>query len=425
MSGILTTGKLVLTNTLTNQDAFDRLRVSMPSTLIDISYTVGKNNYQVDEIIVGAGATTIVHNINSYVQMSLDAGATGKIVKQSYEYVPYQPGKSRLMLFSGVLDVINGGTTGLVSRIGSFDSSVEKTFAAGNGNGLFFELNNKTLSACVRLNDVDDSVPMNLWNYDKFDGTGPSGLSGLNFATAKIFAIDQEWLGVGRVRFGFFINGIFQLGHSFNHSGVGTPTSTAITVPYTKTGKMPVRAEISSSLPVAAEMRMIAATIISEGGLEPNGLNFSIGQRTGITVGSTLIPLISLKLRESEPYNRKTIALKSISLLNTTNRGMQWDLYMSLNDSVLTGAGFTNVDTTNSIAQYDISATGITTLNSVLIDSGYSDFSSNITFNYDKYLSSPIINSSITGKSKVLSLCGMALGASPTNYASLTWIEII
>jgi hypothetical protein len=425
MSGILTTGKLVLTNTLSNQDAFDRLRVSMPETLIDIMYTVGKNNFQLDELVIGAGATALVNNTNSYLQMSLDSGATGKVVSQSYEYVPYQPGKSRLMIFSGVLDVINGGTTGLISRIGSFDSSVEKTFAAGNGNGLFFELNNKTLSACVRLNNADTSVPLNLWNYDKFDGTGPSGLSGLNFATTKVFAIDQEWLGVGRVRFGFFINGAFQLGHSFNHSGIGTPTSTAITVPYTKTGKMPVRAEIVSSLPVSAEMRMIAATIMSEGGLEPNGLNFSVGQRVGIVVGATLRPLISLKIRESEPYNRKTIALKAISLLNTTNRGMQWDLYMSLSDSVLTGAGFTNVDTTNSIAQYDISATGITTINSVLIDSGYSDISSNITFNYDKYLASPIINSSLSGKSKVLSLCGMALGASPTNYGSLTWVEII
>lgn len=425
MSGILTTGKLVLTNTLSNQDAFDRLRVSMPNTLIEIMYTVGKNNFQIDELVIGAGATAIVNNTNSYIQMSLDSGATGKIVKQSYEYVPYQPGKSRLMLFSGILDVINGGTTGLVSRIGSFDSSVEKTFAAGNGNGLFFELNNKTLSACVRLNDVDDKVPINLWNYDKFDGTGPSGLSGLNFSTAKIFAIDQEWLGVGRVRFGFFINGTFQLGHSFNNSGIGTPVSTAITMPYTKTGKMPVRGEIISTLPVAAEMRLIAATIISEGGLEPNGLNFSVGQSTGIVVGATLTPLLSLKIRESEPYNRKTIALKSISLLNTTNRGMQWDLYMSLNDSVLTGASWTNADTVNSIAQYDISATGITTLNSILVDSGYSDYSSNITFNYDKYLSSPIINSSISGRSKVLSLCGKALGASPTNYASLTWIEII
>jgi hypothetical protein len=339
-------------------------------------------------------------NRRMYEQENGFSKSTGEVFQKYYVETKVFYTTANIGSECNEITFINGGTTGLISRIGSFDSSVEKTFAAGNGNGLFFELNNKTLSACVRLNNADTSVPLNLWNYDKFDGTGPSGLSGLNFATTKVFAIDQEWLGVGRVRFGFFINGAFQLGHSFNHSGIGTPTSTAITVPYTKTGKMPVRAEIVSSLPVAAEMRMIAATIMSEGGLEPNGLNFSVGQRVGIVVGATLIPLISLKIRESEPYNRKTIALKAISLLNTTNRGMQWDLYMSLNDSVLTGAGFTNVDTTNSIAQYDISATGITTLNSVLIDSGYSDISSNITFNYDKYLASPIINSSLSGKSK-------------------------
>lgn len=441
MSGELTLGKLVLTNTTSNQDAFDRLRVSLPETLIELNHTLGKMPFFVDEIISGAGATSIPILENSYIKLGVNTGATGHVVRQSYEYVPYQPGKSKLMLFSGVLGAIDGGVTGVVARVGSYDSGDDKTFAGatGTGNGLFFELggtNGKVVYAVIRLNDDDSvKVPMSAWNHDTFDGNGPSGLIVTDFSTAKIFTIDQEWLGVGTVRFGFFINGTFHLGHVFNHSGIGLPTSTGITVPYTRTAKLPVRCELISSVTPGithnAEMRMICSTVMSEGGFDPSGLNFSIGLSSARTVGSQLVPIISIRLREVEPFNRKSIVLKSLSLLNTTNRGMQWDLFILPNDSLLTvTAGtldFVNVNSVHSVTQYNVNATGITGLaNATLIDSGYSDLSGIVNFNYERYLDSPIVNSSISGRSKVLALCGKRLtNQDVTTFASLSWLEIM
>ena len=75
-----------------------------------------------------------------------------------------------------------------------------------------------------------------------------------------IFAIDQEWLGVGRVRFGFVINGSFKLAHSFNHFLTGD----AIQVPYTQTAKLPIRYEISSKSSVTGTLRMFSSTVLSE-----------------------------------------------------------------------------------------------------------------------------------------------------------------
>jgi hypothetical protein len=438
MSGQLTTGKLVLTNTTSNQDAFDRLRVSQPNTLIELNHTIGKMPFMIDEIITGAGSTSVNITSESYIKMGVNTGVTGSVIRQSYEYFPYQPGKSKLMLFSGVLGAIEGGVTGVVSRVGSYDSSINKTFAgaSGTGNGLFFELggsNGKVLYAVVRLNNNDTAkVAMSSWNHDTFDGNGPSGLIITDFSTAKIFTIDQEWLGVGTVRFGFFINGTFHLGHVFNHSGIGLPSSTAIIAPYTKTAKLPVRCEILSSITPGhtynAEMRMICSTVLSEGGFEPAGLNFSIGRDTAVTVSTALKPIISLKLRETEPYNRKTLVLKGLTLLNTTTRGMQWDLYLLHNDSGLTsGKSFQNVDATNSCAMYDLGSTVITlTSADVLVDSGYADLAGTVSFNYDSYLSSPVVNSSISGQSRVLALCGKRLtNQDVTNRASLSWIEIM
>ena len=429
MSGTITTGQLILTVPTSNQDAFDRLRISEPETIFELSHTKGKNPFLVDELVSATGATSNHISNNSYVQMALNnAGVTGKVIRQTYEYILYQPGKSKLMLFSGVLEALAGGITGVVSRIGCFDSSVEKTFAAGTGNGCFFELNNKTLYAVIRNNDSDsEKVAQSSWNFDTFNGLGPSGLTINDFSKCYLFAIDQEWLGIGRVRFGFYLNGKFMIAHIFNHSGIGTPTSTALTMPYTKTAKLPIRYEISSTSPNLAEMRMMCSTVLSEGGYEPTGCSFSIGNNTLHTVTSTTTPtpIISIKINENEPYNRKSVLLKNISVLNTTSNNMQLDLFMLENDSYLTTPSWSVFDANNSIVLYDHASTSMNIAGGVLIESSYINTSGSISFNFEKYLNSPLINSSISGKSKVLCIAGVSLGGTVTTAASFSWIEII
>ncbi len=438
MSGTLTAGKLVLTTPTTNTDAFDRMRISLPNTLFELNHGNGKLPFLIDESITGVGATSIFHPNNSYIQMSLSPGATGKVIRQSFEYVPYQPGKSKFMLFSGVLEVISGGITGVISRIGCFDGAVDKTTINGTGNGLYFELNNKVLSVCVRNNstsggnDNDNitSVSQTNWNFDTFDGNGPSKLVVNDYSKAMIFGIDQEWLGIGRVRFGFFINGVFHLAHTFNHSGLGLPISTEITMPYTRTAKLPIRYEIQSTIDpgITAEMRMICSTVFSEGGLDPNGITYAVGRSTAKTIPkapSTFTPIISLKLKESEPYNRKTAVLQTMSIFNSANDGIQWDLYVLPDDTYLTGAVW--VDTNSiSVTQYDVSATAVNLTNAIAVQSAFADYYDNVNFEWGHYLSQPLLNSSIKGKSKVFCLCGYVLASNQDidSYGSLKWIEL-
>ena len=49
---------------------------------------------------------------------------------------------------------------------------------------------------------VDIKVPQNLWNMDKCDGTGPSGVN-LDLSRMQMFYIDYSWYGAGAIRFGF------------------------------------------------------------------------------------------------------------------------------------------------------------------------------------------------------------------------------
>jgi hypothetical protein len=422
MSGTLTIGSLVLTTPTSNRDAFDRLRISQPSTLIEVEHTLGLNPYLVNEFKSGTGASTHI-SAGSYVQMTV-GGGVGKVVRQTYEYIPYQNGKSRLMIFSGVME-INGGVAGLVCRIGSFDNSTEKTAFAGAGNGLFFELNGTTMKCVIRLNNTDTSVIQSLWNFDKFDGNGPSGLTVNDYSKAMIFAIDQEWLGIGRVRFGFFINGVFHVCHVFNHSGMGLPSSTAITTPYTKTAKLPIRYEISNTASQNGEMRMICSTVLSEGGYNPTGLLFSIGMTASKTLNtSTFIPLISLKLRDAEPYNRKSILLKMANIYNDIDNGIIWKLYILPSKSDLNGTTWTSINSENSIAEYNVDSTTVSLTNAVLLNTGYADYYANVSFK-GSYMTIPRINSSIIGNSRVLCIIAKSVSGAPKSFASFSWNEIL
>lgn len=424
--GTLTVGKLVLSNTAGNQDAFDRLRVSNPTTLFETHHVFSKNNRVIDELTSGSGTSTL-DTTGSYVQMALADSGTGKVVRQSYEYIPYQPGKSRLMLFTGVLET-SGGVAGVTSRIGCFDDSADKSEVAAAGNGLFFELTTTGLYVCIRLNNAEEKVLQSSWNTDVFDGTGSSELTVTDFSKAMIFGIDQEWLGVGRVRFGFVINGQFHTGHIFNHSGIGTPSSTAIVAPYTKLAKMPIRYEISSSSAATAEMRMICSTVLSEGGYDPSGVHFGACTPNSVTIGdaSTYAPIISIRLKESDPWNRVSVVIQNMTLIanGSSTSYVHWRLYMLEDDTKLTDESFSSVHD-DSAVEMDVSATAMDASGSYVIMTGFSERRANETFSFDTYTSSPIINSDISGKSRIFTLAAVKTGNNMTVYGALNWLEVI
>ena len=429
MSGILTSGKLVLTDSEGNVDAFGRIRVSEPQTLFEIHHVFGKENYVMDELISGSGTST--HNSSgSYVALEVANTDVGKAIRQSYEYIPYQSGKSKLMLFTGVMEV-SGGVANSTERVGCFDSNVDKTSVSGTGNGHFFELDDTTMYVVERKNNDDTKVAQASWNVDALDGNGPSGLTISSWDKANIFAIDQEWLGVGTIRMGIYVNGTFKECHRFDHSGLGTPASTAITTPYTKTAKLPVRYEISSDSSVNAEMRMMCSTVISEGGFEPVGRVNGFSRHSSVSLAwnssGTFTPIFSLRLKETEPENRGTAVIKNVHLLNiTNNRYINFHIYMLTDDSKLTDESFSDIDSTNSIVQYDTSATAVDLTGSISIGSGFAKTKASKEYSFEKYLNSPIINSHIDGKSRILCLAAINLTSNTTVsvYAGFEWIEI-
>ena len=396
-----------------NDDAFGRLRVSEPYTLFDFTSVFGKNPLDFDEEI--SGSATSVHNEGSYILMDVNASDGARVVRQTREYIPYQPGKSKLTYLTGVLT--NNITANFTSRIGNFD----------NSSGNFLEYSNGTISIVERDNGNEIRVSRSNW-IDPLDGTGSSGIN-IDFTKAQIFWFDQEWLGVGRVRAGIIINGKYYQCAHFNHNG-----SSAVLKPYYRLAKLPIRYEIQSHGD-SGTMRMICGSVLSEGGFNNLGTEFATKEFTFRSIDQNndgLKPIISLRLRDisgTEPHLYTTIKLKSLDLLNIEKTNvLGWKILWNPTLTLVNGS-FTEYNPSYSSALICNHGTNDTVNGGVVVGSGFTNQQLNFFLNLtpDKLISSLGIGRSISGVSDTITIACQALTGGNTDidfYASLSWVEI-
>ena len=325
-------------------DAFGRLRVSEPQTVFNNTFVSDLNPLEFSNSLVGNGAITHVP-AQASARLSTGGTASGdKAVLQTKRYVRYQPGKSQQVFLTSNLGAPKANVR---QRVGLFDDN----------NGLFFEQTEAGASVNIRTSTsgspVITSIPQSDWNIDTLDGMGPSGIN-LDLSQAQIFVIDFQWLGVGRIRFGFDINGLLYYCHEVLNANQSV-------IVYMATPHLPVRAEIENTAIAASltTMDQFCMSVCSEGGVD-EGVPKPFAAGRGITpLGvTTRRPVLSLRPRTTfnSLTNRGHITLASHQIVVNTNNVL-WELV--LNGS-LTGASFANVDTVNSIADIDTAATAIT-----------------------------------------------------------------
>lgn len=325
-------------------DAFSRLRVSSIATVYDSMLQYDLDLIQNLIQTVGTGSVTHLP-LEAAAQLSTGGTASGaKAIYQSRKYVRYQAGKSQMALLTGV---IGEKKTNVRKRIGLFDDD----------NGIFFEQDGAGQNAVVIRSKttgsvVDNKVVQANWNIDPFDGTGPSGLT-LDDTKSQIFVIDFQWLGVGRVRMGLDINGLLHYVHEFNHANWTS-------VVYMATPHLPIRIEIENvgTAASATTLKKICSAVVAEGGLrETPGYAWTASRGTTALGVTSRRPVLSIRLNPNflSQVNRGHVIFKEMELLAASNN-CHWEMTVA---GILTGASWVDVDTNNSIAQYDVSATAI------------------------------------------------------------------
>lgn len=329
-------------------DAFGRLRISEPSTLFDSKQLYDKAPLFWSEFVdnISGNAASTHSTVDAATTMHAESGDT--IVRQSYERFNYQPGKSQLVILTGVL---GEPADGAIGRIGYFD----------NDNGIFIERNGTTLNWVIRKAGVDTQVvPQSSWSEDKLDGTGPSGIT-YDPTKAVIFWIDFEWLGVGQVRCGLVVEGEIVYAHHFHHSNV-------VTSVYMSTPNLPVRYEVSSTGP-ATELVHICSSVMSEGGLEPLGLSRarSVPERTNLS-SSTVYAIMGLRLKTT--HLGVTLQQLGVSLYSSSNSAFRFRLLFR--PTFNNPGSITWTDETNSGVQYATAVNTVTlATEGTVLDAGY------------------------------------------------------
>ncbi len=324
----------------TNVDAFGRLRVSQPYTLFDSQNRYAADN-QFDVATTGTGTTTFLSN-EAAVKMEVTAGGVGSVTRQSYRSFPYQPGKGLLVLATFVMD--SSMSLNLTQRVGYYNDS----------NGVFFQRIDGTYSFVLRSSTSGSpsdarTVNQDDWNGDKLDGTGASGYT-LDPSKAQILWMDFEWLGVGSVRCGFIINGEYIVCHTFNNAN-------EITGVYMTTAILPVRYEIKTvTSAVAASMKAICCSVVSEGGFEQTSIDH-VARRTTIlgTIGTTFLPLVSIRLASTRLG--AVVLPNRVQVLPTTSQNYEVAL---IKNPTLTGATWAATVPSDSNVEFDVAATATT-----------------------------------------------------------------
>lgn len=321
-------------------DAFGRQRVSEPYTLFDSQNRYAADN-QFDVSTTGTGTTTFLSN-EAAIKMEVTGGGVGSVIRQSYRSFPYQPGKGLLVLATFVMD--SSQSLNLTQRVGYYNDQ----------NGVFFQRVDGTYSFVLRsyvTGSASDARTVNQssWNGDKLDGTGPSGLT-LDPSKAQILWMDFEWLGVGSVRCGFIINGEYITCHTFNNAN-------EITNVYMTTAILPVRYEIKTvTSAVAASMKAICCSVVSEGGFEQTSIDH-VARRTTIlgTIGTTFLPLVSIRLASGR--TGAVVLPNRVQVLPTTSQNYEVAL---IKNPTLTGATWAATVPSDSNVEFDVAATATT-----------------------------------------------------------------
>lgn len=397
-------------------DAFSRLRSSEPFALFANTLVFDNAPLSFDDQQRSGTATSTYNSNQSSVTLGVTGNVAGNRTRQSFRKLAYQAGKSQLILCTGII-AATGAPVGVTRRIGQFDDN----------NGFYFQYGSVASPSSINVgirtstsgSPVDTIVPSGSWNIDKFNGSGPSGLT-LDPTQVQIFVIDYQWLGTGRIRYGFDINGVIY----YCHQTLIANSKTLVSI---STPVNPIRYEIISAgtgAATAATMVQICCSVISEGGSESVGYPFSV--TTGTTQlaagnNTNIFPLLAIQFQSGK--NNAHIDLSSFTVGAVTANSAYFT-HILLNPTIV-GTALSYNPITNSVLQFAI-GTNATTITAGTGTQIYSEYCLN---NKTGASGAPLpsehsLGSSIAGVSDTLVLAVQAVPSLGITYSgTLSWRE--
>jgi hypothetical protein len=324
-------------------DAFTTLRTSFKTIDFEYSGKYDSGPLLWDTSLTGTGSSTF-NAADGAVILSTGGTASGaRAIRQTHQYMIYSAGKARQTVMGMLFGV---AATNVRRRAGNFDAD----------NGLFFEQTSTGVRFVTRTNasgsPVDTAYEQSAWNLDKLDGTGDSGVT-LDMSAAQGLIIDFGGYNAARVRFGFILNGNI----TYAHEVINQNNTSAFGI---ATGTLPLRYEVENTgvASGASTLKCSSSAVWSEDGYSGE-FAYEFGASLGITekAVTTRVPLISIQPKPTFGgiVNRGHIHLAMATVIARTNNAR----IEVVRNGTLTGPVWTSAGT-NSIGQYDVTASAIT-----------------------------------------------------------------
>jgi hypothetical protein len=382
-------------------DAFGRLRVASPVTLFD-SKAISENvALFYDDIEASGGGTGSTYSGNraSYT-LGVGANTAGKRIRQTKQRFNYQPGKSQLILLTGVFGDAGAGVT---KRVGYFDEN----------NGLGLKIDSTGAAFFIRSNvtgtPVETLIPEADWVISDYYPEHDTWTGEIDLGKSQIFWMDFEWLGVGSVRFGWVLDGKMITYTQKDNANV-------VASVYMSTPNLPIRYEIENDGTSAVNtfIEVICASVMSEGGLEDTGITryYSNGG-TGVAASTsgTVYALVGIKLKPD--HLDSVVKVISSYVICTANPNIEW--LIILNPTV--AGAFVYAPATGSPLDVATGATANTVTGGTVLAGGYTTNES-VGENIGKSLY--YLGSTIAGVPDEIVLCVRPLANSATVFGGLT-----
>lgn len=389
----------------TTVDAFGRLRISIPHTIFDNSFSIDEKPRIWGTVTANSGTAVFVSNISA-IDMGVNTSLGSKSVRTTKQYFQYQPGKSLLTMNTFVM---NEGKANLRQRVGYYD----------NRNGVFLEREGNTAYIVKRSSvsgtPVDTRIQQNVWNNDALLGTGSSGKT-LNLDKAQIFFTDIEWLGVGSVRTGFVIDGELIITHQFNHANLESNV-------YMTTATLPIRYEIENTgiTTSSSNLKQICSTVISEAGYSPTVLTRSASTvLAGLAMSDTVFrPLVSLRLKTD--HVDKVVLPTRMDLFGLQSTPFA---YKVIADANVSGGTWTSLGS-DSVIEYNANATTLNNGGADLLQGIFVGGTSAqpVIVNLKEHNHSFQLRANATGTPEVFTIAVRATTNNDDALGSLTWEE--
>lgn len=391
-------------------DAFGRLRVSSPENIFDSKQLFDKQPLKWDEEITGTGSST--HSQDKACVLMNNGVTNGNIIlRQTFRAMNYQPGKSQLFEMTFAMGASDANC---VREVGQFDDD----------NGVFFRYSNVAsfvLRSKASGSVVETVVNQSNWNLDKLDGTGASGIT-LNPNGTNIFFYDYQWLGVGRVRYGFVIDGVPVICHEINNANAGQTTV------FMSTPNLPLRYRIenTATLSSAITMSHICSTVFQEGGQSFVGSTFGVTSAAGtnkVRLGFNNQLVSVVKIRIKSGFKGANVIIDNVEILSeeATSRIIR---FAGVCNPTYSGGSDSWTSVSNSAVEFDFTSERVVTGADVFhFESfGGSRVQQNVATDQD----SPIyLGHDIAGNSQVFALVAERLTSNNTDvFGAINWKEL-